>query len=127
MIQLHGDESPAEAADLSLPVIKATTLEQAGSALDTWPQNVVVLLDAHDPVKRGGTGTRIDWTRAAAVAARRRVVLAGGLTPENVREAIEAVHPYGVDVSSGVEESPGVKSVDKMVRFLDSVRAVSLG
>jgi len=127
MIQLHGDESASHAADLPFPVIKATSLDAAGATLDEWPEDVVVLLDVHDPVRRGGTGVRIDWTRAAAVAARRRVVLAGGLTPDNVREAIEAVRPYGVDVSSGVEDSPGIKSVDKMVRFLRNVRGVSLG
>ena len=69
----------------------------------------------------------MNWQQAATIAARRRVVLAGGLTPENVREAIAAVRPFGVDVSSGVEESPGVKNVDKMARFLENVREAGDG
>jgi phosphoribosylanthranilate isomerase len=67
------------------------------------------LLDVHDPVSRGGTGRTIDWSAAAPIAARRRTLLAGGLTPDNVAEAVERVQPYGIDVSSGVERSPGVK------------------
>ena len=65
----------------------------------------------------------VDWPRAAVLARRRRVILAGGLTPENVGDAIEAVNPYGVDVSSGVEISPGVKDFAKVARFLENARA----
>ena len=64
----------------------------------------------------------MDWTRAAAIAREWPVVLAGGLTPANVREAITAVRPVGVDVSSGVEASPGVKDFDKVARFLEQAR-----
>ena len=77
-------------------------MDEASSA-DEWPADTLILLDAIHPVSRGGTGTRIDWAAAAAVAERRRVVLAGGLTPENVGEAVMRVRPFGVDVSSGVE------------------------
>ncbi len=87
-----------------------------------WPPETTLLMDAADPVRRGGTGLTIDWARAAALARERRIVLAGGLTPENVGEAIRAVRPYGVDVSSGVEDSPGVKNVDKVERFLAGAR-----
>ena len=73
-------------------------------------------------VERGGTGRRVDWDRAASVARQRRTVLAGGLTPENVAEAIATVKPFGVDVSSGVEASPGRKDRDKVSRFLESAR-----
>ena len=65
----------------------------------------------------------MDWEAAAAVAKRRRLVLAGGLRPENVREAIATVRPFGVDVSSGVEDAPGVKSVTKLTSFCEAVRA----
>jgi phosphoribosylanthranilate isomerase len=86
-----------------------------------WPSHSMVLLDAHDPVRRGGTGTTVDWSRAAAVAARRRIVLAGGLTPANVGDAIDRVRPFGIDVSSGVETSPGVKDRGKLRALFDVV------
>jgi phosphoribosylanthranilate isomerase len=68
-----------------------------------------MLLDVHDPRRRGGTGRTIDWTIAAAMAVRRRAILAGGLTVDNAAEAIARVRPFGIDVSSGVERAPGVK------------------
>ena len=74
-----------------------------------WPRRTTLLLDVHDPVSRGGTGRTIDWAAAAPIAARRRTLLAGGLTPDNVAEAVARVRPFGIDVSSGVERSPGVK------------------
>jgi phosphoribosylanthranilate isomerase len=80
-------------------------------------------LDAADPVRRGGTGTTVDWQRAAVAARGRRIVLAGGLTPDNVVDAIATVRPLGVDVSSGVEDAPGVKNADKVARFLASARS----
>jgi phosphoribosylanthranilate isomerase len=81
-----------------------------------------VLLDAHDDVLHGGTGKTVDWERAAAVARTRPVILAGGLTAANVAEAIHRVRPYGVDVASGVEERPGVKSHLRLRHFVDAVR-----
>ena len=83
----------------------------------------VVLLDAHDAVRRGGTGQTIDWMRAGEVAARRPVILAGGLTPANVGAAIATVRPVGVDVSSGVETAPGLKDIHKLAAFVAAVRA----
>lgn len=122
-IQLHGDEPPAYAPALPWPVLRATALDDANGSMVDWPADTLILLDVHDPVRRGGTGRTIDWSRAAGIAAERRVVLAGGLTPENVGAAIDAVRPYGVDVSSGVEEAPGVKDFDKVARFLENARA----
>lgn len=104
-VQLHGDESPAFAASVRAPVIKAVSVDGAAA----WEPRTTLLLDSPDPVKRGGTGQIIDWDRARAVAARRRVLLAGGLTPENVAEASARVQPFGVDISSGVESAPGIK------------------
>ena len=126
-VQLHGDESVAFAETVTQPVLKAASLAGVDAVLDEWPEDVVLLLDAHDPVARGGTGRTIDWLRAADIASRRRVVLAGGLTPGNVREAIEAVRPFGVDVSSGVEAAPGVKDLDKMRVFLEQVKVAADG
>ena len=80
-------------------------------------------MDTADPVRRGGTGTTIDWRQAASAARGRRIVLAGGLTPDNVADAIVTVRPFGVDVSSGVEDAPGVKNADKVARFLASARS----
>ena len=115
-IQLHGAEKPDVVAALMQPVIKAIPVATGfdPAALDAWPAEVTVLLDAHDPVQRGGTGRTIDWTAAAHAARRRPVMLSGGLTPENVREAIETVRPYGVDLASGVEASPGIKDPEKL-------------
>jgi phosphoribosylanthranilate isomerase len=126
-VQLHGDE-PAEYVEaLDRPVWRALDVASAPDRLAAWPPGAIILLDAHDPVRRGGTGRVIDWTAAARVAAGRTVVLAGGLTPENVRSAIEAVRPAGVDVSSGVEISPGVKDPDRVALFLERARAAFHG
>lgn len=122
-VQLHGDEPPAYAGALKWPIWRALSLAAANGELTAWPPGVTILLDAHDRVRRGGTGQPIDWARAAAVARQRRVVLAGGLTPDNVHHAIATVRPFGVDVSSGVEEAPGVKDPAKVTRFLERARA----
>jgi phosphoribosylanthranilate isomerase len=122
-VQLHGDETPALLASIHRPVLRAVTLEAGEAAIAEWPESVLLLVDAHDPVRRGGTGQVVDWSAAAALAAQRRVVLAGGLRAENVEEAIRAVRPFGLDVSSGVEDAPGVKSVEKLNDFFGKVRA----
>lgn len=119
-VQLHGHESPAAAAQLTRPIVKGIRLEDPA---DVWPEPVLLLLDAHDPVQRGGTGRPIDWDRAASVAARRAVILAGGLTPDNVAAAIDRVRPYGIDVSSGVEESPGIKHHGRIRALFEAVHA----
>lgn len=127
LVQLHGDEPASYTSALTRPVMKAMSLVAADAFADAWPADIAILLDAHDPVRRGGTGTAVDWAHAARIAARRRVVLAGGLTPDNVQEAIAVVQPYGVDVSSGVERSPGIKDAEKVTRFLEQVRLVRHG
>lgn len=123
--QLHGDEPAAYASALRSPlwsIWKSVTLERADDVFAMWPAETTFLLDAADPVRRGGTGQVVDWTQAAALARRRNVVLAGGLTPDNVGDAIVAVHPLGVDVSSGVEDAPGLKNAKKVTRFLANAR-----
>jgi phosphoribosylanthranilate isomerase len=121
-VQLHGDESPDYASALAWPVWRAVAVDAAQRAIAAWPSDTTLLLDVVDPLRRG-TGLTVDWQGAATVARTRRVVLAGGLTPENVAEAIAIVRPYGVDVSSGVEDSPGVKNVEKVERFLTGARS----
>lgn len=121
-VQLHGDEPPAYADALAWPVLRSVTLETAADARQAWGAETTFLLDAADRERRGGTGVLVDWEQAAGFARTQRIVLAGGLTPANVGEAICRVGPYGVDVSSGVEEAPGVKDFDKVTRFLDAAR-----
>jgi len=122
-VQLHGDEPPSILPSIHRPVLRAVNLAVADEAVAAWPESVLLLVDAHDPVKRGGTGQTVDWSAAAPLAAKRRVVLAGGLRAENVREALRVVRPFGLDVSSGVEDAPGVKSVQKLNDFFEKVRA----
>ena len=127
-VQLHGAETPANASRLGVRVIKAVRADQQGlGALDAWPETVTLLVDAADAEGRGGTGSIADWGMAARMAARRPLMLAGGLTPENVAHAIRAVQPLGVDVSSGVESAPGVKDHQKMRRFFGAVRGAAGG
>ncbi len=123
IVQLHGEESLDVARRAPRRVVKALgrAAEDLVDAAARWPDDFTLLVDAVAPDLRGGTGTRADWTTAAVLARKRRIVLAGGLTPENVEAAIEAVHPYGVDVSSGVEVRPGRKDHARMRAFVDAV------
>ena len=121
-IQLHGDEPPSYANVLTLPPFRSVSLDEASDVCRAWPAGTTFLVDAADRERRGGTGITVDWGRAAVVARDWPVVLAGGLTPENVGEAIAAVRPLGVDVSSGVEQSPGIKDRDKVARFVANAR-----
>ena len=90
--------------------------------LDAIPESITLLLDANDPVRHGGTGQTVDWRRAAKIARRRRILLAGGLTPANAEDAIRHVRPFGVDVASGIEVEPGVKDAQAMRDFVAAVR-----
>jgi len=124
-VQLHGTESIEAFADVWQPLIKAVHVSEGfqSSTIDGLPASVTVLLDAHDPIRRGGTGRTIDWTVAAGIAARRTTILSGGLNAANVAEAIARVQPHMVDVSSGVESEPGRKDLDKLREFFAAVAA----
>ncbi|MEP6914331.1 MAG: phosphoribosylanthranilate isomerase, partial [Acidobacteriota bacterium] len=128
-VQLHGAESIDAIAGVAHRVIKAVAVKEEFDlgALDMLPTEVTVLLDAHDPVRRGGTGRTIDWTVAAAVAARRRTILSGGLTADNVADAVARVRPYMIDVSSGVESSPGIKDPDRLRAFFAAAAGANAG
>jgi phosphoribosylanthranilate isomerase len=86
-----------------------------------FDDDVLILLDAHDPERHGGTGRTIDWAAARGIAALRRTILSGGLNPDNVGRAVAAVRPYGIDVSSGVESAPGVKDPTRLKRFFEAL------
>lgn len=122
VVQLHGDEPPAYSDAISHPIFRSMTLMDAEAVMAAWPAGTPLLLDAADRERRGGTGITVDWSPAADLARRRRVILAGGLTPENVGDAIAVVNPYGVDVASGVEDAPGAKNFAKVTRFLANAR-----
>jgi phosphoribosylanthranilate isomerase len=116
VLQLHGDEAVEPYADVPGRLLKAMPLA-SDAEVETaraLPPHVTVLVDAADREKRGGTGQRADWIRAARLARERPIVLAGGLTADNVREAVACVRPWAIDVSSGVEDAPGVKSARRM-------------
>lgn len=122
-VQLHGDEPATLCDGLPYRVLKAVPVAGAATcaAAERVPRRITVLLDARDPVRRGGTGRTVDWGVAAEVAAGRRIFLAGGLDPGNVGEALRTVRPYGVDVSSGVETRPGRKDAGRLRVFFEEV------
>jgi phosphoribosylanthranilate isomerase len=123
-VQLHGRETPEYCARVRRPVIKSFGVDASfdEAALESYPAGITVLLDAKDEEKRGGTGRRVDWTIAARVAAKRRIVLAGGVDALNVEEAIRTVQPFAIDVSSGVERAPGLKDHAKMQALFEAVK-----
>jgi len=123
-LQLHGNE-PAEDVAALLPhaykAIRVASAEDVRRAEDMPGEFVMV--DAKVAGVLGGSGQTVDWSLVTGLAKRRKLVLAGGLTPENVRDAIAEVRPWCVDVASGVEVSPGVKDLAKVKAFVDAVRA----
>jgi phosphoribosylanthranilate isomerase len=126
LLQFHGDESPEYCLGFGLMSIKAFRIRTAQSlealpaySTDAW------LLDAYAPGKLGGTGAQFNWDLALeAQKWGRPIFLAGGLTPGNVAQAMKRVHPYGVDVSSGVEAAPGKKDHAKVREFVRAAKAV---
>lgn len=123
-LQLHAVADPAPFVALGVPLVWVAALGPA-TPLPAAPTGVTLMVDAHDPDRHGGTGRAIDWARAAVLARTCRLVLAGGLTPDNVAAAVGLVRPYGVDVSSGVELSPGIKSADRILQFVTAARQPS--
>lgn len=131
-IQLSGDEPWAFCRELKRPVIKVIRIsrnyraEDIGKHLEysskrLGEQQHIFMLDSNTREKYGGTGTRFNWKLAVPIARKFPVIVAGGLTPDNVTQAIETLHPWGVDVSSGVE-TKGVKDLDKIHQFIENVR-----
>jgi phosphoribosylanthranilate isomerase len=124
LLQFHGNETPDLCREFGRPYLKALRMA-AGADVRNLAQRYEdaagVLLDSHDPSAPGGTGKTFDWRRVPSDLDL-PVILAGGLTPDNVARAIAAVRPYAVDVSSGVESVRGVKDPDKIAAFMHSVQ-----
>ena len=136
-IQLSGDEPWMLCRELDFPIIKVIrvsrnyTAEQICADLEYGDkllskQKHIFLLDANARDKYGGSGMKFDWKLAVPIAKRLPVIVAGGLTPDNVKEAIKTINPWGVDVSSGVE-TKGVKDMDKIRKYIEAVREADAG
>jgi phosphoribosylanthranilate isomerase len=120
LLQFHGDETPADCARFGRPWIKAVRVNQGTNLLKCaadFDGARGLLLDAFVPGVPGGTGERFDWSLIPA-SLPKPIVLSGGLTPDNVAEAVQRVRPWAVDVSSGVEVSKGIKDAHKIARFI---------
>lgn len=129
-LQLSGDEPPERCAGLPRHAFKALRLapgtgpREAEGMAGRYPE-CTLLVDAHDEEEYGGTGRRAEWRAAAHLARRHRLMLAGGLTPANVGAAVDAVGPWAVDVSSGVEISPGRKDPEKLRAFARALESLT--
>jgi phosphoribosylanthranilate isomerase len=140
--QLHGHESPEYCRQLTVrlkpdtteaavpmasdfrrtTIFKAIGMADNGSVnVDDFDPDVVLLVDAHDPERFGGTGKTVNWDSAREIAATRRTILAGGLNAANIKLAVRSVRPYGIDVSSGVESAPGVKDPNRLRAFFEAL------
>src|SRR5512143_1482929 len=122
-IQFHGDESPEFCQRFGARVIKAFQVKDKESLKNMAHYHVgAFLLDSYRDGVRGGTGVTFDWHLAVVAKTFGKVILAGGLTPENVAEAVKLVQPYGVDVAGGVEKEKGIKDHVKIKKFINEVR-----
>jgi len=123
LIQYHGEESPEFCDAIGLPYIKAFRVRKGmdlRTEIDRYPNASGFLLDAYVKGLPGGTGERFDWELIPQSHA--PIILAGGLTPDNAKDAIDQVAPWALDVSGGIETKPGRKDPDKMVRFMNACR-----
>jgi phosphoribosylanthranilate isomerase len=126
LVQLHGEESPAFCRKIRRRVVKAFRVKdlQSIKQLEKYPVSGF-LLDTFSDNLHGGTGKTFDWNLALPAKKIGPVILAGGLTPHNIGQAVRQVSPYGVDVCSGVEKSPGIKDFEKVRAFLKNIRSGS--
>ena len=127
LLQFHGNESPDECRGFGRPYLKAVRVRPGIDLLEyatNYHDALGLLLDAYVPHVPGGTGERFDWSLIPANFPK-PVVLSGGLTPENVAEAVRRVKPWAVDVSSGVEAGPGIKDAARMVAFIENARGAA--
>ena len=127
LIQFHGTESRALCESFGVRYVKTIGMGDEGAAERTvaeHPNAVAYLLDSNKPGEQGGSGVTFDWSRIPTNL-RKPIILAGGLTCDNVGLAIRTVRPYAVDLASGIESAPGIKDAEKMRRFIEEVRRVS--
>lgn len=126
LLQFHGNELPSECAAYGKPYIKAIKVregEDIASQVSKYTTARGVLLDTYDPKLHGGTGRVFDWSKIPRKLDK-PLILAGGLTPENIWQAISKVRPYAVDVSGGVEAAKGIKDIEKIAAFMRGVQNV---
>lgn len=124
LLQFHGDETPSYCDGWGKPYIKALRVkpgDDIAAQIDAYSGARGVLLDTFVPGVPGGTGEAFDWSLVPQ-AASKPIILAGGLTAENVQAAIQQVRPYAVDVSGGVEAGKGIKDAEKIYRFVQAVK-----
>ena len=121
--QLHGDESPDFCMKLEGKIIKAIRVKDSidPRVIESYPTQAI-LIDNYSTEAYGGTGETFRWEILKGFDTSKKIILSGGLTPENVAQAIRIVNPYAVDVSSGVEDSPGKKNPDRLKRFIKAAR-----
>ena len=129
LLQFHGNESVEFCEQFAFPYMKAIRVqnfEQAMARLEGYDSAEYILLDSFQPNVPGGTGKTFDWEIAQKLiqSCEQNIVLAGGLNPGNVRAAINKVQPFGLDVSSGVEQTPGIKDVQKVKKFIEEAKSV---
>lgn len=128
LIQFHGSEAPEDCDRPGVPYLRVVPMaipEGAAIHAARYPHAAGLVFDGHAAGESGGSGRRFDWTRVPR-GLDRPVLLAGGLGPDNVAEAIACVRPFAVDVSSGIESAPGEKDLDHMRRFVEAVRRADL-
>lgn len=126
LLQFHGDETPQFCREITHPYIRAIRVREGESPQEIaadYTDARAILFDAWSPDAYGGTGTTFDWSLLDGDTIR-PWILAGGLTPENVSDAVKTTQPYAVDVSGGVETSPGVKDVEKIQKFIRNARRI---
>ena len=129
LLQFHGQESETFCKSFDVPYIKAIrvkSFDAISNIINAYASAEMVLLDSHNKKAPGGTGSKFDWKIGESVTEKsaNKIVVAGGLNPNNVQKAIKKIKPYGVDVSSGVEQSHGVKKLSKMKAFIEGARSV---
>ncbi|MEO8803856.1 MAG: phosphoribosylanthranilate isomerase [Rudaea sp.] len=128
LLQFHGSEGAAQCTCYDRPYLKAVAMgggENPDAVIAQHPDAVGFLLDGHAAGESGGSGREFDWALAPREL-RQPLILAGGLTCDNVAAAIRTARPYAVDVSSGIESAPGIKDAEKMRRFVEAVREVKM-
>lgn len=123
LVQMHGDETPELCRELPFKAIKAIRVKDKSDLerVELYPLEAI-LLDKYSDKEYGGTGKSFNWDWISGLNTKKNIILSGGLTPENVGEAVRTAAPYAVDVSTGVEDSPGIKNEEKMRKFIEAVR-----